>query len=206
MGAGGSLTVCLPPQDWQVRYQQDTPVAPRFDVNAPDLYIPSTSRPPSPPFPSRGTPISPPSPPFPPRGTPPNDIPVSPPAAMAFITYILVACLALGTQSRSGPSPRPGAAGGGAGPYPKNEGWGVQARLWGTPHPIWGAAPPQVLPRQPGLAGELGAGLAHRGGSGHPPQPLPPRRQHQPHHHRPHRLHRLQICGVRGLVFLGGVG
>uniref|UniRef100_A0A8V5GVP4 Protein YIF1 n=1 Tax=Melopsittacus undulatus TaxID=13146 RepID=A0A8V5GVP4_MELUD len=27
-------------QDWQVRYQQDAPVAPRFDVNAPDLYIP----------------------------------------------------------------------------------------------------------------------------------------------------------------------
>uniref|UniRef100_A0A8V5GQV6 Protein YIF1 n=1 Tax=Melopsittacus undulatus TaxID=13146 RepID=A0A8V5GQV6_MELUD len=26
--------------DWQVRYQQDAPVAPRFDVNAPDLYIP----------------------------------------------------------------------------------------------------------------------------------------------------------------------
>ncbi|XP_023577397.1 protein YIF1B isoform X3 [Octodon degus] len=45
-------------QDWEVQYQQDTPVAPRFDVNAPDLYIP----------------------------------------AMAFITYILVAGLALGTQ------------------------------------------------------------------------------------------------------------
>ncbi|XP_058715835.1 protein YIF1B isoform X3 [Poecile atricapillus] len=27
--------------DWQVRYQQDGPVAPRFDVNAPDLYIPA---------------------------------------------------------------------------------------------------------------------------------------------------------------------
>lgn len=27
-------------QDWEVQYQQDTPVAPRFDVNAPDLYIP----------------------------------------------------------------------------------------------------------------------------------------------------------------------
>ncbi|XP_072777051.1 protein YIF1B isoform X6 [Taeniopygia guttata] len=46
--------------DWQVRYQQDTPVAPRFDVNAPDLYIP----------------------------------------AMAFLTYILLAGLALGTQNR----------------------------------------------------------------------------------------------------------
>lgn len=41
-------------------YQQDTPVAPRFDVNAPDLYIP----------------------------------------AMGFITYVLVAGLALGTQNR----------------------------------------------------------------------------------------------------------
>ncbi|XP_064295801.1 protein YIF1B-B-like [Phalacrocorax carbo] len=49
--------------DWQVRYQQDTPVAPRFDVNAPDLYIPT----------------------------------------MAFITYILVACLVLGTQNRFSP-------------------------------------------------------------------------------------------------------
>ncbi|NXI35484.1 YF1BB protein, partial [Galbula dea] len=50
-------------QDWQVRYQQDAPVAPRFDVNAPDLYIP----------------------------------------VMAFITYILVAGLALGTQNRFSP-------------------------------------------------------------------------------------------------------
>uniref|UniRef100_H3BDF3 Protein YIF1 n=1 Tax=Latimeria chalumnae TaxID=7897 RepID=H3BDF3_LATCH len=47
-------------QNWEVKYQQDTPVAPRFDVNAPDLYIP----------------------------------------VMAFITYILVAGLALGTQNR----------------------------------------------------------------------------------------------------------
>lgn len=30
----------LSPQDWEVQYQQDTPVAPRFDINAPDLYIP----------------------------------------------------------------------------------------------------------------------------------------------------------------------
>lgn len=50
-------------QDWQVHYQQDGPVAPRFDVNAPDLYIP----------------------------------------AMAFITYLLVAGLALGTQNRFSP-------------------------------------------------------------------------------------------------------
>ncbi|KAM4608078.1 protein YIF1B [Discoglossus pictus] len=50
-------------QNWEVRYQQDTPVAPRFDVNAPDLYIP----------------------------------------AMAFITYILVAGLALGTQNSFSP-------------------------------------------------------------------------------------------------------
>ncbi|XP_073081858.1 protein YIF1B isoform X3 [Manis javanica] len=49
--------------DWEVQYQQDMPVAPRFDVNAPDLYIP----------------------------------------AMAFITYILVAGLALGTQDRFSP-------------------------------------------------------------------------------------------------------
>ncbi|XP_038150821.1 protein YIF1B isoform X1 [Cyprinodon tularosa] len=50
-------------KNWEVSYQQDTPVAPRFDVNAPDLYIPT----------------------------------------MAFITYILVAGLALGTQNRFSP-------------------------------------------------------------------------------------------------------
>ncbi|KAM3829961.1 protein YIF1B, partial [Vipera latastei] len=50
-------------QDWQVRYQRGPPVAPRFDVNAPDLYIP----------------------------------------AMAFITYLLVAGLALGMQNRFSP-------------------------------------------------------------------------------------------------------
>ena len=26
--------------DWSVRYSQDEPVQPKFDVNAPDLYIP----------------------------------------------------------------------------------------------------------------------------------------------------------------------
>ncbi|XP_078287123.1 protein YIF1B isoform X2 [Rhinoraja longicauda] len=50
-------------QNWEVQYQQDTPVAPRVEVNAPDLYIP----------------------------------------AMAFITYLLVAGFALGTQSRFSP-------------------------------------------------------------------------------------------------------
>lgn len=69
-----------------MRYQQDAPVAPRFDVNAPDLYIPGTFLPPLPP--------SPPSPP-PPLVTCPV-----PPTVMAFITYILIAGLALGTQNR----------------------------------------------------------------------------------------------------------
>ncbi|KAK2847138.1 hypothetical protein Q5P01_010137 [Channa striata] len=50
-------------ENWEVSYQQDTPVAPRFDVNAPDLYIP----------------------------------------AMSFITYVLVAGVALGTQNRFSP-------------------------------------------------------------------------------------------------------
>ncbi|KAM9853001.1 protein YIF1B isoform 2-T2 [Aulostomus maculatus] len=50
-------------ENWEVSYQQDTPVAPRYDVNAPDLYIPS----------------------------------------MGFITYVLVAGLALGTQNRFSP-------------------------------------------------------------------------------------------------------
>lgn len=38
----------LSPQDWEVQYQQDTPVAPRFDINAPDLYIPGCPLPPLP--------------------------------------------------------------------------------------------------------------------------------------------------------------
>ncbi|KAF5926385.1 hypothetical protein HPG69_015583 [Diceros bicornis minor] len=67
-------------QDWEVQYQQDTPVAPRFDINAPDLYIPGFTLPASIPHP-------------PPSGW----------AAMAFITYVLVAGLALGTQDRFSP-------------------------------------------------------------------------------------------------------
>ncbi|XP_076002641.1 protein YIF1B isoform X2 [Genypterus blacodes] len=47
-------------KNWEVSYQQDCPVAPCLDVNAPDLYIP----------------------------------------AMGFITYVLVAGLAMGTQNR----------------------------------------------------------------------------------------------------------
>ncbi|XP_026989955.1 protein YIF1B isoform X1 [Tachysurus fulvidraco] len=50
-------------ENWEVSYRQETPVAPRLDVNAPDLYIP----------------------------------------AMGFITYVLVAGLALGTQNRFSP-------------------------------------------------------------------------------------------------------
>uniref|UniRef100_A0A3B4AZT7 Protein YIF1 n=1 Tax=Periophthalmus magnuspinnatus TaxID=409849 RepID=A0A3B4AZT7_9GOBI len=47
-------------QDWEVRYHRDSPLTPRQDVNAPDLYIPT----------------------------------------MAFITYILLAGMALGIQKR----------------------------------------------------------------------------------------------------------
>uniref|UniRef100_A0A9J7Y1Q5 Protein YIF1 n=1 Tax=Cyprinus carpio carpio TaxID=630221 RepID=A0A9J7Y1Q5_CYPCA len=50
-------------QDWEVRYHRDTPLIPRHDVNAPDLYIPT----------------------------------------MAFITYILLAGMALGIQKRFSP-------------------------------------------------------------------------------------------------------
>ncbi|MBN3302389.1 YIF1A protein, partial [Amia calva] len=50
-------------QDWEVRYHRDSPLTPRHDVNAPDLYIPS----------------------------------------MAFITYILLAGMALGIQQRFSP-------------------------------------------------------------------------------------------------------
>ncbi|KAK2170727.1 hypothetical protein LSH36_1g23005 [Paralvinella palmiformis] len=27
-------------QDWTIKYNQDEPVTPRYDINAPDLYIP----------------------------------------------------------------------------------------------------------------------------------------------------------------------
>nr|XP_057921174.1 protein YIF1A isoform X2 [Doryrhamphus excisus] len=50
-------------QDWEVRYHRDTPLTPRQDVNAPDLYIPT----------------------------------------MAFITYVLLAGMALGIQKRFSP-------------------------------------------------------------------------------------------------------
>ncbi|XP_064601603.1 protein YIF1B-B-like isoform X2 [Liolophura sinensis] len=49
--------------DWSIRYNQDEPVAPRYEVNAPDLYIP----------------------------------------VMAFVTYILVAGIVLGTQNKFTP-------------------------------------------------------------------------------------------------------
>lgn len=49
--------------DWSIKFDQDQPVAPRFDENAPDLYIP----------------------------------------VMAFVTYVLVSGIVLGTQSRFTP-------------------------------------------------------------------------------------------------------
>lgn len=50
-------------KDWSVKYEQDGPVQPRFEINAPDLYIPT----------------------------------------MAYVTYVLVAGLVLGTQQRFSP-------------------------------------------------------------------------------------------------------
>jgi len=50
-------------KDWSLKYDNSEPVAPRFEVNAPDLYIPS----------------------------------------MAFVTYVLVCSLILGTQNRFTP-------------------------------------------------------------------------------------------------------
>ncbi|XP_030075411.1 protein YIF1A [Microcaecilia unicolor] len=50
-------------QNWEVRYSRDVPLTPRYDINAPDLYIPT----------------------------------------MAFITYILLAGMALGIQKRFSP-------------------------------------------------------------------------------------------------------
>lgn len=49
--------------DWSVKYEQDEPVQPRYDINAPDLYIPT----------------------------------------MAYVTYVVVAGLVLGTQNRFSP-------------------------------------------------------------------------------------------------------
>lgn len=49
--------------DWSVKYEQNEPVQPRYEVNAPDLYIPT----------------------------------------MAYVTYVLVAGLVLGTQNRFTP-------------------------------------------------------------------------------------------------------
>ncbi|XP_067015652.1 protein YIF1B isoform X2 [Anabrus simplex] len=49
--------------DWSVKYEQDEPVQPRYEINAPDLYIPT----------------------------------------MAYLTYVLVAGLVLGTQNRFSP-------------------------------------------------------------------------------------------------------
>ncbi|XP_052769242.1 protein YIF1B-A-like [Mya arenaria] len=59
------LTLIFPftKKEWSIKYDQDQPVAPRFDDNAPDLYIP----------------------------------------VMAFVTYILVSGLVLGTQERFSP-------------------------------------------------------------------------------------------------------
>ncbi|KAG8272901.1 Protein yif1b [Homalodisca vitripennis] len=49
--------------DWSVKYEHNEPVQPRYEVNAPDLYIPT----------------------------------------MAYVTYVLVAGMALGTQNRFAP-------------------------------------------------------------------------------------------------------
>lgn len=50
-------------QDWSVKYEQDVPLQPRYERNAPDMYIPT----------------------------------------MAFLTYVALAGLALGTQERFTP-------------------------------------------------------------------------------------------------------
>ena len=35
--------MCVTFQDWSLQYNPEEPVAPRYDVNAPDLYIPGES-------------------------------------------------------------------------------------------------------------------------------------------------------------------
>lgn len=59
----GLLVFPFAHQDWSLKYDKSEPVAPRYEVNAPDLYIPT----------------------------------------MAFVTYVLVCSLILGTQNRFTP-------------------------------------------------------------------------------------------------------
>ncbi|XP_071162495.1 protein YIF1B-like isoform X1 [Mytilus edulis] len=59
----GLLLFPFTQSDWSIKYNSDEPVQPRFELNAPDLYIPS----------------------------------------MAFVTYVLVAGIVLGTQNRFTP-------------------------------------------------------------------------------------------------------
>ncbi|XP_013849522.1 protein YIF1A isoform X5 [Sus scrofa] len=65
-------------QNWEVQYSRDVPLPPRQDLNAPDLYIPTW------------TPGCRPGPATSSSGT----------SAMAFITYVLLAGMALGIQKR----------------------------------------------------------------------------------------------------------
>lgn len=59
----GLLTFPYTHSDWSIQYSQEEPIAPRYEMNAPDLYIP----------------------------------------VMAFVTYVLVAGVVLGTQDRFTP-------------------------------------------------------------------------------------------------------
>ncbi|XP_013849519.1 protein YIF1A isoform X2 [Sus scrofa] len=68
-------------QNWEVQYSRDVPLPPRQDLNAPDLYIPTW------------TPGCRPGPATSSSGT----------SAMAFITYVLLAGMALGIQKRFSP-------------------------------------------------------------------------------------------------------
>ena len=71
-------------KDWTVHYQQTEPIAPRLEINAPDLYIPGRSKAKIfPRLPDLTRMLSP-----------------SILAVMGFVTYVLVSGLVLGTQQR----------------------------------------------------------------------------------------------------------
>ncbi|UYV80934.1 YIF1B [Cordylochernes scorpioides] len=61
--------------DWAIKFNQDEPIAPRYDVNAPDLYIPSSS----------------------------TEAPKCDVAVMGFVTFVVTSGYLLGTQNRFTP-------------------------------------------------------------------------------------------------------
>lgn len=130
-------------------------------------------------------------------------------AAMAFITYVLLAGMALGIQKRSVPIhpdshhfPTPDSTPhlpGGSVPTPKSihapsltPALGRLVRDSLHPTPTW----PQVLPGGAGPVCKHSAGVGCDGSAGPAPGHLPGHRAQRPEYLPPAGLQRLQICGV----------